>query len=566
MVCVPFKARLLAIAGFSVSAWTNADSPCDALFKTLTSAIKSMSLHPVLIAGKWRPAQSTVSFHAENPATGEMLPDEFPTSLWADCDAALNAAADAGKILRTISPEQIAKFLIRFAERIEARKNEIVDAAHAETALPKAPRLAEVELPRTTGQLRQAAAAALEGSWALPTIDTKLNIRSTLAPLGPVLVFGPNNFPFAYNGIAGGDFASAIAAGNPVIAKAHPCHPNTSRLLAEEAFTAVQETGLPPATVQMIYNIAPEDGLRFAADPRLGALGFTGSRAAGLKLKAAADAVGKPIYAELSSLNPVIILPGALKERGSKIAEEFTGSCLMASGQFCTSPGLTILFAGDSAEQFIADVKAKLESSAPGVLLSSGVARNLAGSVKILQDAGAEIITGGMPLAGNKFANTMLRVCGEQFLASPEKLQTEAFGNASLFVIARDAAEVEKIIGHLEGNLTGGIYSDTGGSDDALYEKLAALLRPRVGRFLNDKMPTGVAVSPAMNHGGPFPATGHPGFTAVGIPASLRRFAALHCYDNVRPARLPASLQNKNPNGKMWRLVDDDWTRANIIA
>jgi NADP-dependent aldehyde dehydrogenase len=423
-----------------------------------------------------------------------------------------------------------------------------------------------VELPRTTNQLRLAAAAALEGSWALPTIDSKLNLRSVLAPLGPVLVFGPNNFPFAYNGVAGGDFAAAIAAGNPVIAKAHPNHPGTSRLLAEEAFAAVVESGLPPATVQMIYSIAPADGLKFAADSRLGAVGFTGSRAAGMKLKAAADAVGKPAYLEMSSLNPVVVLPGALAGRGAKIAEEFTGSCLMASGQFCTSPGLVILLAGQAAEQFIAGVKAKLEGATPTALLSSGVARQLAVSLQTLRAAGAELVTGGSPLAGNKFANTLLRVTGEAFLAAPEALQTEAFGNASLAVVARDAAEVEKIIAQLEGNLTGCIYSDPAGVDDALYSVLAPLLRSRVGRLLNDKMPTGVAVSPAMNHGGPFPATGHPGFTAVGIPASLRRFAALHCYDNVRPARLPAALQDKNPNGKMWRFIDGNWSQGDLPA
>ncbi len=523
-----------------------------------------MLIHPILIAGQWCPAKTSGTFYAENPATGETLPDAFPISTWADGDAALDAAVAAAGELHKIPPDQIAKFLTRFAERIEARKADIVEAAHAETALPKAPRLADVELPRTTGQLRQAAAAVLEGSWALPTIDTKLNIRSVLAALGPVLIFGPNNFPFAYNGVAGGDFASAIAAGNTVIAKAHPCHPNTSRLLAEEAFAAVREMGLPAATVQMIYNLAPEAGLRLVSDRRLGAVGFTGSRAAGLKLKAAADAVGKPFYAELSSLNPVVILPGALAERGAKIVEEFTGSCLMANGQFCTSPGLTILTAGDAAEQFIAGVKAKLESSTPGTLLSSGVAHNLAASVKTLQTAGAELVTGGSPLAGNKFANTLLRVSGAQFLAAPEKLQTEAFGNASLMVVARDENEVEQVIGQLEGNLTGGIYSDTTGGDDARYEKLAPLLRSRVGRLLNDKMPTGVAVSPAMNHGGPFPATGHPGFTAVGIPASLRRFAMLQCFDNVRPARLPASLQNKNPNGKMWRLIDGQWSQGDV--
>jgi NADP-dependent aldehyde dehydrogenase len=524
-----------------------------------------MPTQPILIAGDWRAAKASGTFHAENPVTGTPLPEEFPTSAWGDCDDVLNAAADAAKSLRVIAPEQIAKFLTRYAERIEARKNEIVEIANLETALPKSPRLADVELPRTTNQLRQAA-AALEGSWALPTIDTKTNIRSLLAPLGPVLIFGPNNFPFAYNGIAGGDFAAAIAAGNPVIAKAHPSHPRTSQILAEEAIAAVRETNLPPATVQMIYNIAPEDGLKMAADKRLGAIGFTGSRAAGLKLKAAADAVGKPVYLEMSSLNPVVILPGALAERGAKIVEEFSGSCLMASGQFCTSPGLIILFASNETERFIAGVKAKLESTTPGILLSSGVARNLASSVKILQSAGAELVTGGSPLAGNRFANTLLRVSGEKFLASPEKLQTEAFGNASLFVVARDAAEMEKVLLQLEGNLTGGIYSDTNGGDDSLYEQFAPILRSRAGRFLNDKMPTGVAVVSAMNHGGPFPATGHPGFTAVGIPASLRRFAMLQCFDNVRPARLPAALQNKNPNGKMWRLIDGQWSQADIAG
>ncbi|HEX9045953.1 MAG TPA: aldehyde dehydrogenase (NADP(+)), partial [Verrucomicrobiae bacterium] len=476
-----------------------------------------MANQPVLIAGQWSAANATSSFRAENPATGEQLPHEFPISTWADCHAALAAAHEAAAVLRQASPDQIARFLSRFAERLEARKAELVEIAHAETALPKAPRLADVELPRTTNQLRQAAAAVLDGSWAMATIDTKLNIRSLYASLGPVLVFGPNNFPFAYNGVAGGDFASAIAAGNPVIAKAHPCHPRTTQLLAEEAFAAVKETSLPAATVQLLYHLAPEDGLRMVSDPRLGAVGFTGSRVAGLKLKAAADAVGKPAYLEMSSLNPIVILPGALAERGAKIVEEFTTSCLMASGQFCTSPGLTIVTAGPAAEQFIAGVKVKLETAPPAPLLGSGVARNLAASVQALRSAGAELVTGGSRLDGNRFANTLLRVTGDAFLAAPEKLQTEAFGNATVIVVARDAAQVTQILECLEGNLTGSIYSDTQGRDDSLYAQLAPLVRARVGRFLNDKMPTGVAVTAAINHGGPFPATGHPGFTAVGM-------------------------------------------------
>lgn len=527
-----------------------------------------MSHHPVLIAGQWRPAHSAGSFHAENPATGEPLPGEFPISAWADCDSALTAAAAAAVTLRATPPEKIAQFLTRFAERLETRKAELVEMAHAESGLPKAPRLADVELPRTTGQLRQGAAAALEGSWAQPTIDSKVNIRSTLAPIGPVWVFGPNNFPFAFNSVAGGDFVAAIAAGNPVIAKANSSHPGTTRLLAEEAFAAVGETGLPPATVQLIYRTSHADGERLVADPRTGATGYTGSRSAGLKLKAAADAAGKPIYLELSSVNPVLMLPGALAERGEKLAEEFAGSSLLGTGQFCTNPSLVLLVAGAATDQFIANVKTRFEAASPAPLLSSAVARALEASVKTLQAAGAQVVTGGNAVAapGYRFCNTLLRVSGEAFLAAPEKLQTEAFGNAALFVVVRDAAQISAIIDHFEGNLTGCVYSDTRGSDDALYTEVEPRLRPRVGRLLNDKMPTGVAVSPAMNHGGPYPSTGHPGFTAVGIPASLRRFAALHCYDNVRPARLPAALRDKNPTGRMWRLIDGQPSQRDVGA
>ncbi len=285
-----------------------------------------MTLQPVLIAGEWRIAQSAGSFHAVNPATGEPLPGEYPVSSWNDCDSALSAATDAAAAQRRTAPDQIARFLEQFADRLDARKAELVEQAHLETALPVSPRLADVELPRTTGQLRQAAAAARDGSWALPTVDTKLNIRSILAPIGPVAVFGPNNFPFAFNGAAGGDFAAAIAAGNPVIAKGHPLHPGTTRMIAQQALEAVLETGLHPATVQLLYRIPRDVGSRLVSDRRIGATAFTGSRSGGMALKTAADKVGKPIYLEMSSINPVLVLPGALTERGAKVAEEFAGS------------------------------------------------------------------------------------------------------------------------------------------------------------------------------------------------------------------------------------------------
>ncbi len=525
-----------------------------------------MGVQSVLIDGKWRPATGSATFQAHNPAIGKPLPDVYPVSDWHDCDAALSAAVGAAEALRHVPADRLATFLDRLAERIELRAAELVEMAHAETALPQKPRLADVELPRTTNQLRQAAAAAREGSWALPTIDTKLNIRSCYMPLGPIAVFGPNNFPFAFNSIAGGDFAAAIAAGNPVIAKANTSHPGTTRLLAEEAQHAVTETELPAGTVQLLYRTSHADGERLVADHRLGATGYTGSRSAGLALKRAADGAGKPIYLELSSINPVVVLPGALTERAEKIAEEFSSSCLMGTGQFCTNPGLVLLLAGSDTDKFVADITGRFGAAPVGTLLSASVARNLAQSVTELRDAGAEVVVGGAkdPAAGYRFANTLLRVTGTKFLQASEKLQTEAFGNASLIVVARDAAEAAAVLDHLEGNLTGCIYSDTRGSDDALYEQLAEHLRSRVGRLLNDKMPTGVAVSSAMNHGGPYPATGHPGFTAVGIPSSLRRFAMLACYDNVRPARLPALLQDKSPTGAAWRLVDGAWTQAAV--
>jgi NADP-dependent aldehyde dehydrogenase len=523
-----------------------------------------MPAQPVLIAGRWRHANSSATFRAENPATQEPL-DEYPISAWQDCDEALSSAAEAFEQMRGLPAERIAAFLDAFAVRIEARQDELVRMANEETALPASPRLADNELPRTTGQLRQAAAAAREGSWAQPTIDTKNNIRSMLGPIGPVVVFGPNNFPFAFNSASGGDFAASIAAGNPVIAKANSSHPGTTRLLAEEAHAAAQATGMPAGTVQLLYRTSHDDGERLVADHRVGATGYTGSRSAGLKLKAAADKAGKPIYLELSSVNPVVILPGALEERQDDVAGQFATSCLMGTGQFCTNPGLVILLAGDRTDAFIESLVEKFKAAAIGTLLSAGVAKSLAEGIATLIRAGAHTLVGGKAGGGKGYShpNTLLRVSGKQFLSAPQALQTEAFGNASLLVVTADLDEAARLIEHLEGNLTGCIYSHTAGADDAAYAALAPRLSRKVGRLLNDKMPTGVAVSPAMNHGGPYPATGHPGFTAVGIPAALRRFAMLRCYDNVRPDRLPPLLRDKNPTGQTWRLIDGRWTTDN---
>jgi NADP-dependent aldehyde dehydrogenase len=433
-------------------------------------------MEKILVDGEWREAAATGSFNAIDPNTGQTLDDEYPVSSRADIDAVLAAGLRASRELRGVPREKLARFLEKYADLVDERQDRISETASLESALPVSPRLKDVELPRTTGQLRQAAAAVRERSWTLPTIDTASNIRSMYGPLeGPVVVFGPNNFPLAFNGVAGGDFAAAIGAGNPVIAKAHPSHPRTSQLLAEAAFEALKDSGLPAATVQMIYRTSHADGEYLVSHPSVAATGYTGSRSAALKLKAAADRAGKPIYLEMSSVNPVFVLPGSLGERAEAIADELAGSVLLGTGQFCTCPGFVVALAGDETEAFVAMLRERMEKAGVGALLGVGVVEGLGKSVETLVGAGAELVAGGSALDGQgcRFQNTLLRASGRDFLAAPETLQTEAFGNCSLVVVAEDGEQMVAIAGQIEGSLTGAIYSHTGGDDDALCADLA---------------------------------------------------------------------------------------------
>lgn len=523
-------------------------------------------VHPVLINGQWLPSAGDKTFHAVNPATEDALPGEFPVSPWSEIDQVLDAAAAASREMRGWPGSRFADFLEAYADAIVARTEELVAAANAETGLPVSPRLKDGELPRTTNQLRQAATAARTNSWNQPTIDTATGIRSMLGPIGPVVVFGPNNFPFAFNGIAGGDFAAAIAAGNPVIAKGHSCHPETTRLFGQAAVEAIEKTNMPRGLVQLVYRTSHEDGYRLVSDSRIGAVGYTGARETGLKLKERADAAGKPIYLELSSINPVFVLDGALAERSDAIADDFAGSCLMGTGQFCTNPGMVVVPSSDAGKAFVAAVASRFENAAVGTMLSEGVRKAFQSGIETLKKAGAKLETGGESGGGNgvSFQNTLMSVSAEQFLTDPELFQTEAFGNGSLMVLADSVQQMAEVAESLEGNLTGCLYTDTNGADDQAYSVIEPALRTKVGRLLNDKMPTGVAVCSAMNHGGPFPCTGHPGFTAVGLPASAVRFGMLQSYDNVRPARLPELLQDSNPSKETYRRIDGRWTTEDV--
>lgn len=269
----------------------------------------------------------------------------------------------------------------------------------------------------------------------------------------------------------------------------------------------------------------------------------------------------------MSSINPLFILPGALRERKERLAEEFFNSCTLGSGQFCTKPGMVVLPDTQEAEEFISAVSRLFRSQEPGFLLGKGVLEEIQEKLKLFKFNGAKILTGGTAInreQGFRFSNTLMLITGSQFLAYPLDFQEEIFGPVSLFVLAEDIHQLTKIAHILKGTLTASIFSAKDGSDEHLYRELEPILRLKTGRLLNEKMPTGVAVSPAMTHGGPFPATGHPGFTSVGIPFSFLRFTARHCYDNVKQDRLPPELKDKNPTGLMWRYIDGEWTQRSL--
>jgi alpha-ketoglutaric semialdehyde dehydrogenase len=518
---------------------------------------------PVLVAGRWRPATAAATFAAFDPAAGEPREAVWPVSTWADCEEALDAAVAAAAELAALPAERIAAFLERFAARLEARGAELVAAAHAETGLAVKPRLADVELPRTLDQLRQAAASGREQSWRMAMLDTEKNIRAACFGLGPVVVFPPANFPLAYGCVTGGDFAAAIAAGNPVIAKAHPGHPSVSKLAAEEALEASRETGLPAATVQLLHGLDNAAGERLVADARVGATGFTGSEAAGKKLFAAASAAGKVIWVEMGSINPVVLLPGALAERGDEIAGDLATSVTGSAGQFCTKPGL-VFFVGDAARNaFVAAVTEKFTAIGPQVLLSAAGCRRLCEGIEGLVQAGARLLAGQAAAAGpTSHVPALLEVAGSDLVARPDSFVVEAFGNATLLVRCSSLGELARAVACAHGSLGASLYLAKDGRDDAAFAEIAPLLVARAGRVIENRMPTGLAVTPPMQHGGPWPSAAPPFFSAVGMPWSILRFARRICFDGWTESRLPEIVRDGPPPGRPWRYIDRAWTRG----
>jgi NADP-dependent aldehyde dehydrogenase len=489
-----------------------------------------------------------------DPATGERLDPSYGLGDHSDVDRAVSLAWAAFPVYRATSLTARSAFLATVADNIEALGDTLVTRVVAETGIP-GPRV-RGELARTTNQLRLFAAVVADGRFLGARLDTpdpgrtplpKPDLRQRKVPLGPVAVFSASNFPLAFS-VAGGDTASAFAAGAPVVVKAHSAHPGTSELVGRAIRAAVAEHGLPEGTFSLLFGDGRDLGTALVRHPRIAAVGFTGSRSGGLALVAAAAsrAVPVPVYAEMSSVNPVILLPGALAESGATLGTEFVTSLTTSAGQLCTNPGL--VFALGDADAFVA-AAAEAVGAAPGAaMLNANIQQSYVDGTDRL--AGAEGVTevaaGGVDgTIGACGQARLFTTDGATFLAN-HALQEEVFGAASLVVRVADIAQLERILDTLEGQLTATVHA--AGSDQDTAAALLPRLELLAGRVLFGGWPTGVEVGHAVVHGGPFPATSNPATTSVGTLA-IERWLRPVAYQNIPDALLPDELRADNPLG-----------------
>ena len=499
--------------------------------------------------------------YAHNPTTGQQLQPAFIPATPQEVDRAVQLAADAFRTYSRTTGKERGAFLRKIAEKIEAITPEIVERASQETALPTA-RL-QSETARTCHQLRLFAQVAEEGSWVNARIDhadpdrkplPKADIRSLMRPLGSVVVFGASNFPLAFS-VAGGDTASALAGGNTVIVKAHAAHPGTSELVGRALQESARECGLPEGVFSLLFGHGSEIGTALMKHPLVRAGGFTGSRTAGRILMDVAAARPEPIpfYAEMSSTNPVFILPGALRERAENIAAGLHTSFTLGAGQFCTKPGMVFLGQGSDADKFANKLSELVNGSSHFHLLThaihssydSAIAKRKADpTVTVLaekENAGAE---------GFCAYSAVFETNADKFLGSD--LEAEIFGPTTLLVRHSRREQIVDIARSLEGHLTATIH----GTEQDLHENadLIAILETKVGRLIFNGFPTGVEVTHAMVHGGPYPSTSDGRSTSVGTQA-IFRFTRLVCYQGFPDSTLPEELKEGNPLG-IWRMVD----------
>jgi len=511
------------------------------------------------------------AFRAVDPATGATLDPEFSGAGARDVDQALSAAEAAFRVYGASSGAERARLLRAIADEVMKLGDELLLRAASETGLARA-RL-ESERTRTVNQLRMFADWVEEGSWVEARIDTadpartpapKPDIRRMLVPLGPVAVFSASNFPLACS-VAGGDTASALAAGCPVVCKAHPAHPGTSELVARAVNRAVRQAGLPAGMFSLLHGWSHEVGLALAKHPLTRAVGFTGSLRGGRAIfdAAATRAEPIPVYAEMGSVNPVFLLPSAVATRWESIAAGLAQSITLGVGQFCTNPGVLVAMCEEGLDSLLGALAERLRNTPAGVMLYDRLAHAYAGGVERARAMGAELLavaspahdgpTGGRP--------ALLSTDIGHFLEEAE-MRAEIFGPSSLAVVVGSADEMLKVAEALEGQLTASIHGTP--QDLATYAALVEVLRRKAGRLIFNGFPTGVEVGHAMQHGGPYPASTDARSTSVGT-ASILRFARPVCYQDFPDGALPPALRNRNALG-IWRLVNGAMTRSDVGA
>ena len=500
---------------------------------------------------------------AFNPATDQFIgAPAFGMGGQAEVDRAAQLAAEAFDEYRLLPLAKRAEFLEAIADNIMALGDALIERAMAESGLPLA-RL-QGERGRTIGQLRLFAKVVRDGRFLSATIDPaqpertplpRADLRLAKMALGPVAVFGASNFPLAFS-VAGGDTASALAAGAPVIVKAHGAHLGTSELVGRAIQKAVKDLGLPEGVFSLLVGAGRKLGEALVAHPAIKAVGFTGSRQGGLALVRIANARPEPIpvYAEMSSVNPVFLMPAALAARAEAIGRGFADSLTMGAGQFCTNPGMVVTIGDENVQRFIDAASQALNAKAAQTMLTQGIHQAFCeGVAKVDGVDGVEKIAQGLPAQGlHNAAQAALYVTDVQRLLSSPVLQEEMFGPASIVVRAKNIDEVLQLAEKLEGQLTVTLQIDP--ADHADAKRLIPVLERKAGRILANGFPTGVEVCHAMVHGGPFPSTSNAMFTSVGASA-IDRFLRPVCYQDLPDALLPQAVQQTNPLG-LSRVVD----------
>lgn len=478
-----------------------------------------------------------------------------------EIQAAAALAKEAFVTYRAFSGKRRAEFLRAIAMEIENLGDELIQVYIQESGLPEG--RAKGERGRTMGQLNAFAALLEEGSWVDATIDPaqpdrqpmpKVDLRKMLCPIGPIVVFGASNFPLAFS-TAGGDTASALAAGCPVIVKSHPMHAGTGELVASAIIKAVELTGMPNGVFSNLNSSGIDVGQKLVMHPAVKGVGFTGSVKGGTALYRLANERPEPIpvFAEMGSINPVVALPSALTEKGEEWAKQYANSIMLGAGQFCTNPGLILAIKSTSLDVFISTLGAEIQKLEPICMLHPNIHSNYEkGKKELSAQASVDMVADyDTEVAPNSAQQRVITVNGTNFLKNP-KLHQEVFGPFSVIVRCADVKEMEAILAKLEGQLTGTILGSEG--EIKKYKNIVDALQDKVGRIIFNGVPTGVEVCPSMQHGGPFPASTDSRFTSVGTGA-IHRWVRPVSFQNWPNESLPAALQNKNPLG-ITRIVD----------